>query len=176
MAAINLLPLELLPSPNQLKALKILKKAIYWGVSLFVILAFALIGVSLYNGIALREKGRKVEDLKLRVKSQEVTEQRFILIKDRLDKVRLITAQKRIEGDLNKLSLLVTAATSDSLLSEADMAFDKTEFTFVAPTSTSLSQFMSLLRLSEIFKKITLAFFGFSPTKGYSVTLDVTGK
>src|SRR4030042_2652884 len=112
MAAINLLPKDLLPSAGLIKTAKLLKNLLTLGFGIFTIVLVGLVAFFVLNSISLRSSTARQEELKNSIKALEQTEQGLVLVKDRLTKVKEVLAKDSgaEEGDNPaKVSSLTTA-------------------------------------------------------------------
>ena len=87
MANINLLPTELKPKGQILKASKLLKKVSLVALLVFIVFAVLVFGSLIFLSTSIKSSQSNQEDLKSKVKALEQTEQRLVLVKDRLKKI-----------------------------------------------------------------------------------------
>ena len=176
MAAINLLPTELLPSAGFVRTAKLLKTVLTVGFGIFVVAVLGLVGFFFVNSLALRSSNARQEELKNSIKSFEQTEQGLVLVKDRLAKVKEVEGKENAEGEIDALSRIFSGVPAGVSLTEAVVSKDQLDATFVVANSSSLTQFMAGLIANQDFSRIELLSFSFNPNLGYLVSVGFSSE
>lgn len=176
MAAINLLPTELLPSAGLTRTAKLLRSVLTVGFGIFVVAVLGLVGFFSVNALSLRSSNARQEELKTSIKSFEQTEQGLVLVKDRLGKVKEVEAKDNADNEVAALSGLFGSLPAGVSLTEAVIAKDELDTTFVVGDSAVLGQFMAGLITTEGFSRIELLSFSFNPNVGYLVSVGFSSK
>ncbi len=171
MAAINLLPTELLPSAGFLKTARALRGILTAGFGAFVVAALGLVAFFSVNALTLRSSTARQAELTNSIKSFEQTEQGLVLVKDRLAKVTEVEGKENADNEIDSLSTLFTQVPTGVSLTEAVVSKDELDTTFVIGNSSVLGQFMASLIATEGFVKIDLLSFSFNPSVGYLVSV-----
>src|SRR3990172_9263227 len=159
MAAINLLPTELLPSAGLLRTARLLKTVLTVGFGIFVVVVLGLVGFFTVNALSLRSSNARQEELKASIKSFEQTEQGLVLVKDRLGKVKEVEAKENADNEIEALSSLFGQVPPGVSLSEAVVSKEELDATFVVGDSSVLGQFIAGIIFTQGFTKIDLLSF-----------------
>lgn len=175
MAAINLLPTDLAPKGEVVKAANTIKSLIVGALAVFLITVFGLIGYLLVGVFEIRNSETKQEQLKVSIRTLEQSEQRLVLLKDRLAKVKLAFSSESADEEAENIQTVLSAATSVGI-SELELKPLSIEVSVVAQSSSQLSSFLSFLENSDIFENIKVSSFGFNPTAGYIVSMELKEK
>lgn len=173
---INLIPAEMAVSPKTVKLQKIITKLF---ISLTIILLLSIVTLAfflIYYNSNLRTTLSENEVLKSRILTLEASEQKLVLAKDKLSKVKSIMSNDTIDKEFDNFKkfqniLLETNVSSSSAYSESVIAPDKTEISIAIPDINSLSNLLgSISRLSD-YNKIFLSSLGFNLKTGYLLSL-----
>ncbi len=170
---LNLLPQEY-AVPSGLN--KILKSARALGIiflAAFVIFAIGLSAFFFISSLQLRRMTAETEVLKSKIVSQQETEQKIVLLKDRINKIKIVKAMPSALTNLGKLNLILANLSPDSSLSELSIDSKKTEVSVLFRNSVSFANFLKTLKESDDFSQVTLKSFGFNPVNGYLVTVQL---
>jgi hypothetical protein len=171
MAAINLLSTDLAPSSGIAKTAKLLRTVLTVAFAIFVISVFGLVAFFSVNALVLRSSSIRQEELKSSIQNFEQTEQGLVLVKDRLVKVKEVTAKENADNEISALSKIFASVPPGVSLAEAVIAKDELDTTFVVADSGALTQFMAGLIANEDFSRIELLSFSFNPSVGYLVSV-----
>ena len=173
MATINLLPQELKPKGYVVKLTLRLKKIATSMAIIFFVLVVFLGGAILILTLSMRSSIQRQESLKAEIKLLEDTEQRLVLIRDRLNKVDLILSEKDANEAVSILKDVNGILPQESSISEARLMPDGLDLTLTTTTSSSLTQiFANLVSFPDI-KKIELVRMEYSQVGGYRLRLSL---
>lgn len=175
MATINLLPTDFAPTGRVVQFANLLRSAIIVGFVFFAMLVLTLIGIFVFNSISLQNAISRQNQLKDSIKAQEATEQKLVLVKDRLGRAKEILGQENTSDQAQKLEQLL-AGLADVSLTQSEIVAGKSELNFLATTPSGLTNLLARLKTSGLFEKITLSSFNFNPTTGYQVNITATKK
>lgn len=171
--AINLLPTDIAPKSPINKTANVLKRVAIFGV---VILILFLAGIGGYIFFLQRQivasENNQVQ-LEDSIKSLQQIEQSLVLLKDRIKRANTILADETVTPALDSFAELTVTIPPSVRLTEAEITTEGTELGFLAPSSSLLAQLMANLYSIDEYEKITLKSFGFSPTSGYLVSLEL---
>ncbi len=170
MAEINLLPEEFKPSTYIVGLTKTLNRITVVFSALLVVASLSFTAAYLFysqkNISLLKEKERLISE----IKALEATEQRLILVKDRLQKISQILSGSYTESQIDslyKLSNMIPPTTSlDSVFVEGNSV----KISLSTPVLDDITNFISSLLASQNFKSIKLTSFVFDENKGYTVS------
>lgn len=171
MAEINLLPTDLAAKSPIKKTADVLKKVAIGG---FVLLFLFLIGSGAYLyflNLQVRNSVANQEELKQSIESLEQTEQQLVIVRDRLDKAETVLGKESAAEELEDFEELAGLIPPTVAVTEADMVSGRSEVSLIAVSSSGLVQLMANLISLELYERIELTSFGFTPGSGYLVSL-----
>ncbi len=174
--AINLLPTEFAPSARVARIANLIRTLVFVGLSVFIVSTAAMVALFLFDSFSVSQSLTRQEATKGVIKSLETTEQRFVLIQDRLGKAKIIMSESGAGEALTKLKDLLPIIPGSASISGAEITPDKTKFSVTSSSSQDLANFLATLVSGNYYKKIDLASFSFSPTGGYLVSLEAFSK
>src|SRR3972149_6088548 len=169
MTQINLLPTDLAPRPKIIRASLVVKQILTVGFILFIILAVA---VSIFYYLYSRDlklSQTKVAEIKGNIKSLEVTEQRLLLVKDRLDKAKLVLGMDSTFDEIEAASTLFSSLPEEETLSSAQFEVDKSKMLLTSPNTTTLNGVIASVISSGVYKYVDMTSFSFTPETGFNV-------
>lgn len=172
--AINLLPTDLSPKGPVIKFAKTLRNIATAGFVVFVIFLIALIGFFLFTSTQLSSSTARQEQLETSIKSLEETEQRLVLVKDRLKYTKQVLGEANAADGLGQLKALLLSLPESASISQIDVAKDKVELTLLVTDSLGVTQSLTTLTAAGLYEKIVLLSFGFNPSTGYFVSLELS--
>ena len=173
MANINLLPTELRPKGQILKASKILKK-----ISLVALLVFIVFGVLVFGSLMFLSSSVKTSqadqnELKARVRALEQTEQGLVLVKDRLKKITKVTSLPNALDETRILGDVASVFEEGIVFKKAHAVADKINIVVVLNSSSDLAKFITSLVNSQKYKTIKIIKLDFSAARGYEVEFSL---
>ncbi len=172
MNEINLLPQELKANSKVVALASSLKK-----ISLLfsLILLFATV-LSLGTFILFQQRVNTTlsnqENLKSQIKALENTEQRLVLVKDRLKKINTITRQPRANDEVSRLDKVTKFFPENVEVKSVLLEEDKANLAVSSDNLTLITQYLASVISSGDFDKITLLSLEFKPDSGYVVELS----
>jgi Tfp pilus assembly protein PilN len=173
---INLLPVEFSPSGAAAKLAKLLNNAVFLGFTVFILVLVGGISFFLINYFSLQDFQKKQEALSTSIELLEATETRLVLVQDRLKLVKVIKSKESVISDLTTFASILPTIGGGLSLAEVDLRPNKTEFSVLATNSSELAKFMAALTAGELYKKVDLTSFSYSPTAGYSSSFETQTK
>jgi hypothetical protein len=135
-----------------------------------------LIGLSSFyviNSFELKNLEAKEKTLIENIKSLGQTEQSFFLIRDRLSKIKMVLAEDSTNKSLENLTLLLGVFPAAATINEVDITAKKADISFTVSGSSLLVQIFASVVSSDFYKNIYLKSFGYNPSSGYAITLEV---
>jgi len=171
---INLIPADLVVSGGIKSFKSFLLKS---NVILSIILVFTLlviVGTYFYFSINLKEVTTSVEGLKESITTLETSEQKLVLAKDKLGKIKKITTGKSINSNLLQVKTLTSAflATSDTGVNEINIDINKMEISSFSKTSSGLTFIFNEFSKMTGFTKVVLSSLGYNPSFGYTTEIS----
>ncbi len=97
----------------------------------------------------------------------------MVLVKDRIGKANKIYSKSDISTSIENFELINANLSSSVFLMEAKIDDKKTEGSYAISSSLGLVRFMSNLLVSDLYSKITMKSFSFTPAFGYMVSLEM---
>ncbi|QQG41385.1 MAG: hypothetical protein HYV90_04475 [Candidatus Woesebacteria bacterium] len=170
---LNLLPAEYTVSGPLGKILKVVRMLNVILLSGFIIFGLGLAAFFVFSSIQLQGISSEVDALKSQIVSQEKTEQKAVLLKDRLSKIKAVQAVASSNKILNKIEPFLANIGQNSSLNELDIDPQKLDLTVIFRSNSELGVFLSTLRGSDVFKSVTLTTFGFNPASGYLAAFHI---
>ncbi|KKR85150.1 MAG: hypothetical protein UU32_C0037G0009 [Candidatus Woesebacteria bacterium GW2011_GWB1_41_10] len=173
---INLLPPELKTGGIFGKAIKAVRSLTLILLSLFLVFGFGVAGFFILSSIELRNLTANGTSLKEQIKVLEVTEQKMVLLKDRIGKIRTAMNSPSVISGFEGVNLILSSLSSDSSVSELAVDSTKIDLSLAFRSPGDLSGFLTNLKNSTFFKSIVLTSFGFNPQTGYLVAVRLMPK
>lgn len=170
--AINLLPTYLTPKSNVFKLNNFLRTFSISSLVVLIVSGVIFLALFLINSFQIQSQTKKNEALKQNIINLEKAEQRYVLVKDRIEKSKAVISEGKVFDKTESISSVV-ANSSLVTVTELNIAPDKVDFTISTPSSAGITQFSKNLLANETFEKINITDFSFSKTTGYSVTYQV---
>lgn len=113
------------------------------------------------------------EELGKRISALEATEQQFIFVRDRVDKVKTIFTESGAQENTLLFGTLASAFPSNITISEAEVRNDSIKISFSTTSSSDLIGVFTSLSDEESFKMVDLENFSFNQTVGYVSTVKI---
>ncbi len=169
---INLLPVELGAGRSILQVARTLNK-----VSIIAGVVFLVVGVSgiVYLFLLQRQvtdQVNKNNQLQTSIKNLQATEQKLVLIKDRIGKIKTILSQKTAYDNSGNIQNILLGLPSDVVLGEAEISPAQIRFSVTSKTSLGMVSFLTNLTSQSKYKQMVLKNFNFRPSSGYSITVE----
>lgn len=171
MHGINLLPADLTPKKSILKLSSAAKKISIVGYSLVLISAVVFVGIFFMLSRQIQTSLSNQARLKSTISSLEQTEQRLILVKDRLEKVDKVLGSKSANQEIEFFDDLLSMFPEGVSLDEANLSAEGTKITLKMQKSSSLVEFLATLLSSGTYSHIELESFAYNSQTGYKVVL-----
>ncbi|MCH7730463.1 hypothetical protein IID21_02915 [Patescibacteria group bacterium] len=169
----NLLPADLAPKESIIKLSNNLKKISVIGYSLFIVAGLASAAFFFYLSNEVSKASSTTEQYKQSISSLEKTEQKLILIRDRVEKAEKILKTSPTEKRIDSLKVLSASFPDEITFTNVEIFPDRLDLTILASNSQALKEGMAELTDSGLFKKVEMISFGLNPKSGYLVTLQV---
>lgn len=171
--AINLLPKGLAKESSSVKFAESAKKISQAGLILFIFFLIAGIAYLFFLSSQVNSSNAVQDQLKVAIRSLEDTEQRVVLIKDRVEKSAFALSEPSAS-----LSVVSFEAFSSNLpagvnLVETRITGEKTDASFLTRSSSDLVQLMAAITSSDFYERVELESFGFTPAAGYLMTINL---
>lgn len=174
---INLLPVDLSAKSGVAKSASLFRRITVTGAIIFVILGILAGGFVVIFTLQINSVTKANDALKTQIASFETAEQKNVLVKDRLAKIKTIEGQKDILGASAGVGTINSSLPSGVSISDVNIdSTGKTQFGFTVSDSTSLVPFLANLVTAPSYKQLTIKNFSFNPATGYLVSFDAQTK
>lgn len=170
---INLLPPGHEINSSLWRVMKFIRMLNVIGLAGFIIFALVLGTFFAISTFRLRTLDDNVNRLKNQVSNEEVSEQRLVLLKNRLDRIKTVKSLTSSAKNLTNIDNLLSTLGSDTNLTEIDIDRDKIDVSFLFKTDSDLSLFLSSIKDLKIFKSVVLSSFSYNPENGYLATFHM---
>ncbi len=173
MPEINLLSQELKPSGYAVKASKRLRQLAVLSIIILVITAIGFTVSSVFLSVQTKNIAKNEEKLKNDIKNLEQTEQKLVLIKNRLAGVEKIVNDKSAKEELDILETIIEKDPQNINIYGIKLDSDKAIISVGIENSSYVTTFYSLL-LNSNFRTISLESFTFDPKFGYKIDIAIS--
>jgi len=172
---INLLPPNLTANKGLAKIQKTMKTVTLVSVVVFIVFGLGVLGFFILGSLQLGNINSRQEALKAGIKQRETTEQRLVLLKDRIAKIKVAKGQDSSQEELEAIDQILGLTGEAASVSELSFDATKADLSLVFRDSSQLGVFLKALASSSPFETVILKTFGFSPTAGYLLGLSMSG-
>jgi hypothetical protein len=159
---INLLPHELMPKKYALKLSKSLKRFIILGFAIFTIATIVVIGAIVVLAQRNKQAIKEMEQLTTEIENLNATEQRLILVRDRLEKIDKIANAKSAASEIDTFDETLDRFTDNVTFRGVEIGNDSADVTVRVPSSRYMGRFVSVLATSGGYENIKLLSFKYS--------------
>lgn len=171
MNKINLLPDSVRIKPSTVRTAELFKKLyIIIFVILFITIATS-VGLFYMYHVRLNEADDRQATIKRQIKALEETEQRLILVKDRLSKVEQISKTKNAEKELEGFNYLIDNKGVPVSMEQMNADNQELNIKFKSNSSVDILDFLNLVKDSEEFKVLTVQSMQFTPKGGFETEI-----
>ncbi|OGM18455.1 hypothetical protein A2686_02515 [Candidatus Woesebacteria bacterium RIFCSPHIGHO2_01_FULL_38_10] len=174
MDGINLIPQEIKPKANVLKTANLLKKIAITESIFLLVFAIIVFGSIFILSSRLKDSHSKDDKLRSEIKALEQTEQRLMLVKDRLGKIENIYSWDDASQEVLIAEGVVNTLPEGVVLRSAVLKETQVNLTIEVVNSESFSNLLSSLVNSGKYKTIKIESLDFDPEKGYIIELAIS--
>lgn len=168
---INLLPQEVVQSKELTEAVYKLR-VISMGVGfLGLVVVILATGYMVFRGQTAKKLSEEADILKSQVLSLEQSEQRLVLLRDRLTRLSEIQGRFPQNERFIEQKTLIDEASGTASLRAVDITPSSTSLGLIASTSADLSSFIEIIP-QEMLSRMSFQNISFSEFTGYQVTID----
>lgn len=169
---INLLPVELGAGRKALQIGRVLGR-----ISIVVVALSFVLGTTgvIYLFVLQRQVTNQVNknnQLTSSIRNLEATEQKLVLLKDRVAKIKNILSQDSAYSNSESVKKIFFGLPTDVSLDEANLTPSQIRLTVTSKSSLGMVGFLNNLTSLGNFKEIVLKNFSFRPSSGYSSTVE----
>lgn len=171
---INLLPPGFGVTGELGKILKVARMLGVIGAALFLIFGlgisiFFIISTITFNGLK-----SQTDSLKTQIKALQETEQQMVLLKDRIGKISTALGFPEAIKNLDAIDPFISNLSPSASLNQLEIDPQKIELSLQFRSTADTSAFVKSLSESKDFTSVILTSFGYDPTNGYTVGVNIT--
>lgn len=174
MAAINLLPQDLRPKRSVIKLASHIKKILLVALAFYIAVLIALVTSYIFLDKRLKNSLTAQKRLETELKALEETEQRLVLVKDRLEKIGRIDALPKTNAKVVVLGEVLPFFDESILFEASRLNAENIVVAINTANSSSVGRFIALLLSSGKFSTIEISSFQFTPVTGYDIEFVLT--
>ncbi len=156
MKQINLIPNELAVSPKYVRVAKEINKVSVFGLSVFAFFLTLFLVFYFYYTNTVNKVNQEVLDLKSSITSLEGSEQRLILIKDRLSKINKVKKSNFMEDKIANAKLVLDEINKIEPQDQTSVVVNKdmTEMNFKLTSSLNVTNSLTKLGSLGLYKSV----------------------
>lgn len=175
---INLIPSELAVPSEFVKVTKILNRITIIIASLLLIFVIVIFGLFYSFNTSIVRADQINTDLKNRISALETSEQKLVLAKDRISKIKYVQDSKSLGDEIGRFKSFISVVASNPavLITEASLSSSGTEVTVLAKTTEDLKLFLEPLSTISVYQRIIVTSLGYSSANGYVLNVDLINK
>lgn len=165
----NLIPKDMSISPKTVKSVKTVNyMSIVLGSALSLCVLAGIIYIVYLNTVKVSSQ-QQIENLKTQITNLQSSEQKLILVKDRLTKISAIQKDESIADTLDSFIDFSNSISQDSTINIMDtkLSSSKSEVTVSADSSLSINRVLGFLGSGQVYKNVVMNTLGFNPLSGY---------
>ncbi len=171
MSGINLLPQESKPKGYAVNATKTLKKFSIFSIIFLLLTITVITTVNLFYGVQTRTLSSKEESLKKEIKALEDTEQKLVLIKNRLNGISSIMSESNSKKQIEMFQRIIEQNPADVSILGAKLENEKFVINVGTDDSKKITNFYRLLA-SLNFDSVELDSFTYD-VRGYRLGIAI---
>ncbi len=163
----NLLPPEYAVGKGLSRVLKTTRMLGVVALAVFIIFALGLTGFFVFSSLTLRGLTVENDNLKSQITALSASEQKMVLLKDRLKKIKALQVMASSIKNLNSVDPIIAGVGGNITLTELAIDPQKVDISVLIRSNNDLTVFLQSLKTSGVFKSVVLTSFGFNPASGY---------
>ena len=174
--SLNLLPQELSIGRGLTQVIKVIRAINVVAIAVFAIF---LVGAGIFYAVSsfeLVSLTSQNNGLISQIKAEQATEQKLILLKDRIAKIKLAYSSDSLTKQIGLVAPLLSQLPPSASVTELNLDTNKISASILFKSAGDISSFFQNIYSSKTFGGVTLTSFGFNPTTGYLVSLNLSGK
>jgi Tfp pilus assembly protein PilN len=171
---INLLPLDLSANSASVKIKNAINTLAIISTTALFICIFAFVGLYIYNNNKLKLLVVDNSKLKNQITSLEASEQKLVLAKDRLGKIKDIMENNSAQDEIALYKEISKDIDPAIQISEVGLESSKLETSLLTPDSRTVGTFFNKIITLKTVKKIMLTTLTYNPSTGYLAGLVFT--
>lgn len=171
---VNLLPENYTAKKGVALISRWIKTATLVSLVISIFSAIGLLAFFLIRSSELKNLQRNLTTLEGELSALNTSEQKLVLLKDRLEKIKAVKSLTSANESLDTIEPVINLLPQDASVSEISVDTQKIDASFIFRDTVALSAFLDNLESSGSFSAITLTSFGYTSQAGYLVGLRFT--
>lgn len=175
---INLIPNELAVSPKYVKLAKEINKVSVFGMSIFVFFLVLFLVFYFYYSNLFKKTNSELTRLKTNISSLEDSEQRLVLVKDRLSKIRQVKKLNTIEKDIANAKIILDQLGQIENQNQTSISLkdQQTDLVFKSSSTSLLAESLRVVSSLGLYNTILVQSIALIPDSGYTVNINLTNE
>ena len=175
---INLIPNELAVSPKYVKLAKEINKVSVFGMSIFVFFLVLFLVFYFYYSNLFKKTNAELVRLKTNVSSLEDSEQRLVLVKDRLSKISRVKKLNTTEKDISNAKIILDQLGQIEPQNQTSISLDgqQTELVFKSGSASLLAESLRVVSSLGLYNNVFIQSIASIPDSGYSVNINLSNE
>lgn len=172
MAGINLVIKDIKPKPAVSAFAKTLKKIVLITLLFFVVGVSVVVAVFIFYSRKTKLAKDNQQVLMNQIKALEGTEQKLILVKDRIEKIQLISKKENASDAFGMFETITNTLPQEVVIGEVVLDAKSAEVQVLADSLNNLSKFMSQSVVQVDAGKVVLNSLYYSSKTGYGASIS----
>lgn len=173
MREINLLPQEFRPKASFVKLAKTLNKIAIVSIFLLLISTFFLLVTFIFYSQKTKSLLTEKNELTKIIKALEDSEQRVVLVKDRVEKIRKVQEIPSAVEEVEVISGVSASLPQSIVLKNASLSQDKVELSLNGTSLIDMTNFFASLISNQNLKFVKIISFNFNSETGYTTQIQI---
>lgn len=171
---VNLLPKELKPKKYIVKISKTLTSVALIALLVFITSAVVVTGVFFIVSNRLSDTAKKQEELTRQIHALEETEQKIVLIKDRLGKIDTSLSKNSASEKVDILESVIDMSEGFANVDGAELSDKQAKITVIVDGSLNLTKLLANMITLGGFKKVEMLSFKLNRARGFELEFGIT--
>ena len=172
--SINLLPEEFKPKGYILDLSRTVRKFAMVVVVFFLVVGLLALGSYFLLSYRINASIANQEGLKNQIKTLEQTEQKIVLVQDRLTKIKEIKSKSSIVEEIGTLESVLEKVGENVAVSQVELKPSVAKVVVSAGSSINLTRFLGDLNSSNMYSRVVMESLDYSATDGYEMNLSIS--
>ena len=143
-------------------------------VVFFLVVGLLVLGSYFLLSYRINASTANQESLKNQIMALEQSEQKVVLIQDRLAKIKEIKASSNIVEEIGTLERVLGSVGENVVISQVELKPSVAKVVVNAGSSINLTRFLGELTSSNSYSKVVMESLDYSVTDGYEMSLSIT--
>lgn len=173
---VNLLPTEKRVGKGLQRILRVTRMLGVISLVIFILFGLGMIAFFVFNSISLGNLKTANGDLEDRITGLETSEQKIVLLKDRVGKIKSLFSIPSAINNLDSVNTVLSPLSKDTTISELNVNPTKVSMSINFKSAADIGVFLTGLKDTKSFQTVSISSFSFNPVSGYLVSIAIQGK